>query len=799
MKFKSTYRKSKIKTSFDKEQICKKLRISLSKNNVKNIASNGKKSENLSSISISGGKVNNEQYIVIQAKNHKSGFNYKTGQTLTQSDIGDKASSHLDYINRQKANYEDDVFNQVFDDLNDNKLIEELTISSNSDNPLEDFNPDNHIVIEKEFTSFKDKKDPYTFKKNDDYSLNIHVNNKAQVDYLRSLKNGKTEASLKINGIDNADISKEFLNTLKENELKIYREMDKETGIINLYIQGEKDVLTKEQPFIKKYFSDQNIESLSFSNIKDIKTNVLDISNNKLNYKDLNLRKKELNSKGVQATTRLEISPKEQMSHAKLEELASRTMLETKRITGKNFDVSFSVHSNTEHNHIHVDINGKKADVMLSKEQLQTIKVITAEVALSISPTREAERHLLKELDRLEDVKLIQSLQDKYNKNRKENASERHENLSNLARAINKEVRLNEDEVKKIAQLDKLEGMAKFQENYIKNSIDEKDKNKMEKKLSFTKENIEKVKLTITENIIEKKALFNQKWEEAKVGSNHFKDLKNDYRNKELAAVKLYAKDLVAYKKDKLAASVLKYGQGEKFNEFFENYKSDRALKNIFSDQFNEKIDLSISKVKEVDLLKDEFKNRTSSKGNNILESEGLASLSEAQQARNSIKQEEDPEAYRIEQIKFIDAQTITRNGYEVKAVESWGAWAKNKGMDEKIVDGYIQASFERADKLVGAGILDKIGDGKYNFVDEKSKEILLDNIGKSIDVVAEKNIEAYKDLKEEKTEKVDNLNKVKEELKEISSFNEDIKNKNINDIIKTHKEEISEKFRNRL
>lgn len=797
MKFKP-FKKQKAFKSFEDETKYKKVKnLTDGKNNVKIISTSGKKSSG--GFKISGGKVNNEQFIIVQAKATKSGFDYKTGVTLTQKEVGSKSASHIDYINRQKANLEDDVFTQVFDDLDSNKLIEEIKLESTSENQLADFNPDDFNIIEREFTSFKDKEDDYSFKKNDDYSNNINVNNKAQVDYLKDLKAGRTEASLKINDIDNADISKEFLNNLKDNNLKLFREMDKNTGEINLYIQGTKDNLLKEEANIKNNFSNQNIPSLKFSEIKDIKSNVMNIRGDKLSYEDINVMKKDLNDKGVGATTRLEISPKEQFNHEQLEQLASKTMLKTKEITGKNFDVIFAVHSNTEHNHVHIDINGKKADVMMSKEQLQTIKVIAAEVALEISPSKEAERHLHKELERLEEVKLIQTLQDKYNDNRKENASERHTNLSNLARAINKEVGLTEHDVKKIAQLEKLEGIAKFQENKIPNAIDNKEKEIFEKRLEFTKSNIEKVKTTIDEKLIDKIETFNKKWEEAKETSNHFKDLKDDYRDKQLDAVKDYAKDLKEHKKDKLAESVLKFGQGEKFNQFFDDYKSDRALKNIFSDQFNDKIDLSFSKQKEVELLKNEFQNRPSSKGNESLMDEGLLALNEAKQARNAIKQDEDPEGYRIEQLKFIDAQTITRDGYKIEDVQKWGDWAKKNGMDEKVVNGYVQASFERADKLVDAGILEEVKTGEFKFVDEKSKEILLENIGKSIDNVAEKNIEAYKDLKDERIDKVDDINKVKGELSEMSSFNSEIKNRDINEIIKIHKEEISEKFRSRL
>ncbi|MDK2063306.1 hypothetical protein PT447_00030 [Aliarcobacter butzleri] len=796
----NTLKKQKIFNSKEEETKYKKIKLLLDNTpNTTIISSSGKSSQSGGGLKISGGKVDGSQYIVIQGKQVKSGFDYKSGATLTKLDVGGKASTHIDYINRQKANLEENVFDQVFDDLNNNKLIEELKLDLLTENPLADFSADDYSIIEKEFTSFKDKEDDYTFKKNDDYSNNIYVNNKAQVDFLKDLKSGRIEASFKINDIDSADISKEFLNNLKENNLKLFREMDKQTGEINLYIQGTKDNLFKEQENIKNYFSNQNIESLTFSEIKDINSNIRNIEGNKLNYKEVNTLKKELDEKGIGASTRLEISPKENFNHSQLEELASKTMIRANELFGKDGKgIIFAVHSNTNHNHVHVDINGAKNEVLLSKEQLQTIKVIAAEVALEISPSKEAERHLQKEVERLAEAKLIQSLQDKYNDSRKENAEERHTNLSNLARAINKETGLKEDEITKIAQLEKLEGLAKFQENKIRNSIDIKEKETFEKRLGYTKKSIEKVKNLIDEKTFDKIEKFKSKWEEAK-NSNHYKDLKEDYREKELEAVKDYSQDLKKYGKDKLAESVLKFGQGEKFNQFFDEYTGDRAIRNIFSDQFNDKLDLSGEKKLEVLELKDEFKNRESNRSGEVLKSESELILTDARTARNSIKQEEDPEGYRIEQLKFIDAQTLTRDGFSVKEVNSWGEWAKKEGMDEKIVEGFKEASIERADRLVNAGILKEEREGVYKFVDEKAKEILLENVGKSIDIVAEKNINAYQELKDIKENKIDNSLKIEEDLKDIALLNKEIKDKDINMILKEHKEEISEKFRHKL
>lgn len=470
-------------------------------------------------------------------------------------------------------------------------------------------------------------------------------------------------------------------------------------------------------------------------------------------------------------------------------------MIRANELFGKDGQgVIFAVHSNTNHNHIHVDINGAKNEVLLSKEQLQTIKVIAAEVALEISPSKEAERHFLKEMERLAEAKLLQSLQDKYNDSRKENAEERHTNLSNLGRAINKEIGLNEKEIKQIAKLEKLEGLAKFQENKIKNSINDKEKETFEKKLGYTKNSIDNFKNSIDKETFEKVQLFKDKWEESKK-TNHFKDLKEDYKYKELEAVKEYAEELHKEGKDKLAQSVLKFGQGEKFNKFFDEYTGDRALRNVFSDQFNDKLDLSGEKKLEILELKEEIINRKSERGEGKINKEAEEVLSEAREARNAIKQEEDPEGYRIEQLKFIDAQTLTRDGYNIKDVEKWGEWAKKNGMEEKVVEGYKEASLERADRLVNAGILKEEKEGVYKFVDEKSKEILLENVGKSIDIIGEKNIEAYNEIKENKNNSI----KAEEELQNIKLFNEDIKNKDINEIIKTHKEEIAPKFRHKL
>lgn len=805
--FKANYKKPNIYNNDDFDGKYKKMQSSFAgKSNVGHIAAGGKSSSaHGKSFHVSGGKVmfsnnNNssnsfqkgkyEQHIIVQAKAFKSGFDFKSGATLTNVDVGGKSAYHLDYINKQNRNTEEDVFDQVFDNLNENTLIEEVYLET-FNKEYDDLRAEDLSIVEKEFTSFKDKNDSYEYKQNDDYSLNQNVNKKAQVEYLKSLRQGGIEASMKINDIDDADISKQFLNRLSQNNLKLFKEIDGDTGTTNLYIQGRKEDLLKQEQSIKDNFK-YSIPDDNFDQIKDIKSNVMNTIGDKLSYEDLNKMKKEFEEKGVDATTRLEISPKEQFNHKQLEELASRTMIEFKKLTGKEFNTSFAAHSNTEHNHVHIDLHGSKKDVMLSKEQLQTLKVITAEVALDISPSLKAEQHLEQELKRLEQVKMIQKLQDKYNDDKKVNASERHENLSNLARAINKEVGLTEDEVQKVAQLEKLEGLAKFQENQINKAIDKNTKEKFEKRLEFTKKNLSKAKELVTNDIKDKVNLFNEKFEEAK-GSKHFQDLKDDYRNAELKAARHYADSLERNGQKPLAKSVLKSAQGQKFNQFFDDYKSERALRNIFSDQFDSKINLSTDKKKELEKLREEKPNRSSELSKDAIKSKGQTLLTDATVARNSIDQKEDPESYRIEQMKFIDAQLITRNGLEYKSVEGWAEMAKKKGMDAQVADGFVELTKDRADKLVDAGILKKVDEGKFDFVDDKAKEILLDNLGKSIDAVAAKNVEAYKEDK--KALKAENENKLVDSMKQDESF----KNRDINDVIKTHKEELAPKFRNKL
>lgn len=724
-----------------------------------------------------GGKIKEKnsssfsQFIVIQAKVAKAGYDYNSKQKTSATDNGSKAASHLDYINQQNRNMEEQVFDQTF----------------NVENEIISLNLNSSIICERDFTKVEGKEYSYSFKDSDDFSTKLEITDEAQATYLKALKNGKIEADLTLKIEGGLSENRKELEELNKNGYKLFLENDRK-GNTTLHVQGKKEALTNDLERINKLFKQEKTKE----NIKDIKSNVLNKNGQKMIYQEFNQKKANL-KKGVEANLKLEISPKENYSKEILKELGVETIREFNRLTGKNLDVSFAIHTNTKHHHIHLDVSGKKSEVVLSKEQLQAFKTIAAETLYKLDSNDEAKVFMVQEQKRLEESKQVQELQNVYDNKKNVNEGNKFENIISIGRAINQEIKISNDEAKVVELFNRLNGIKSSLETSLKHAETPSAKENFEKKLEDVSTKLNRLEKNITPELLEKVEVFKNKFEEVKT-SNLYKDIKDIYKIAQLEAVKEFSDNLKKIGKSSLGDKVLKSAQGEHFNQKFDDFTAERIIKNLHANEFIEKAG---TKVKEED--KKEFKELSAFKPRDgkVNFEEVKNKLNEIKSERSSLmmKKDENEVELKIVQSKFIDTTLVKENGFNKTKLEEWGEFRINnapkheKEETKEIVSKYKEAVANRVDNLEAAGILKEDG----RFVDGKAKEILFENAGKNIQEIVNVNKEAYKEIIEIKSD----INSLDRENKE--SRLEEVKAKEAMKIVRDNKEQLSSQAKGSL
>jgi len=166
---------------------------------------------------------------------------------------------------------------------------------------------------------------------------------------------------------------------------------------------------------------------------------------------------------------------------------------------------------------------------------------------------------------------------------------------------------------------------------------------------------------------------------------------------------------------------------------------------------------------------------------------------------RDVAKNNNNEDLYKEKSTEFMNKQVVARNGYSEKKVEDFVKNQVNSGkMTEKAGERFVENSHNNAKELEKAGILESTGNGNYKFTDDKSKEILNNNSDKKMDVIAEKNIDAYKEQVQVKDKSVD-VSSNKEEVKSNDKFADlnNIKDDNSKEHSKT--DDTSEKMKDEL
>jgi len=133
--------------------------------------------------------------------------------------------------------------------------------------------------------------------------------------------------------------------------------------------------------------------------------------------------------------------------------------------------------------------------------------------------------------------------------------------------------------------------------------------------------------------------------------------------------------------------------------------------------------------------------------GRNVSFKEINEKISEGKVERDLGKLEKNDEKYREGQAKFQDAQIVSRDGFDLAKVQAYA----DKNMDSQNGEQFVSNAAMGAKELENAGILKSEGNGNYSFVDDKAKEILLDNAGKGIEAIAEANLNAYREVASDK------------------------------------------------
>lgn len=183
---------------------------------------------------------------------------------------------------------------------------------------------------------------------------------------------------------------------------------------------------------------------------------------------------------GIEAFRRFEFSPGVDMSREELVEAVSNALNTFNSDFGKNIETHFAVHTNTDHIHAHIFMEGSKSDIAMSKEQLQSFKVnLGIEVAAVLnekSLSKDFDKDLEKEIHRLDKMKDIQEIKNELDSKKNEIKENQKEELKKEFVKQTKDLKIDKSELVKYATIQKAEG-AKI---YAERNGDLAKANKME-------------------------------------------------------------------------------------------------------------------------------------------------------------------------------------------------------------------------------------------------------------------------------------------------------------------------------
>ena len=123
----------------------------------------------------------------------------------------------------------------------------------------------------------------------------------------------------------------------------------------------------------------------------------------------------------------------------------------------------------------------------------------------------------------------------------------------------------------------------------------------------------------------------------------------------------------------------------------------------------------------------------------------------------------------RLEQAQnrdFMNISAVRFGGVSTNALNNWSESAIKRGVDEKIVNKFKDATLRNSDELVKAGIFKEPVNGEYKFVDQFAKESLYKNLDKTNEQIQQANkgnsVQVEINPKDELQERVQNLSSPK-------------------------------------
>ena len=110
----------------------------------------------------------------------------------------------------------------------------------------------------------------------------------------------------------------------------------------------------------------------------------------------------------------------------------------------------------------------------------------------------------------------------------------------------------------------------------------------------------------------------------------------------------------------------------------------------------------------------------------------------------------------------FMNISAVRFGGVSTNALNNWSESAIKRGVDEKIVNKFKDATLRNADELVKAGIFKEPVDGSYKFIDQFAKETLYKNLDKTNEQIKQANLGIKTEIeinpKSELSERVEQL-----------------------------------------
>jgi len=81
----------------------------------------------------------------------------------------------------------------------------------------------------------------------------------------------------------------------------------------------------------------------------------------------------------------------------------------------------------------------------------------------------------------------------------------------------------------------------------------------------------------------------------------------------------------------------------------------------------------------------------------------------------------------------FMNISAVRFGGVSQKSLDKWSEQAKSRGVDEKIVNKFTEATLRNAKELQKIGIFKEVSAGEYKFKDNFAKEVLFKNLDKPV------------------------------------------------------------------